>query len=146
MKKRILAVVCAVMLISTSAPIMASDIDIQSMSTEDLISLKKEISAELSNRNAGGDPIGEGVYIVGEDIKAGHYDFTAGTPSNYCVTVLYYENMDSYNNEEPINNDGNTGYLQEGVLMSLNLKDGQVLSISGGNGWMEATTPSWGVN
>ena len=45
------------------------------MSTEDLVSLRDSINAEIANK--GGDNIiGEGVYTVGTDIKAGNFKVT----------------------------------------------------------------------
>ena len=69
MKKSILAIGLGMSLL-LSTPIMADvpDIDLASMSTEDLVSLRDSINAEIANK--GGDNIiGEGVYTVGTDIK-----------------------------------------------------------------------------
>lgn len=56
--KSILGILCGVSLL-TAIPVMASDIDLSSMSTEDLVALKDSINEEIANR--GGDNIiGEG--------------------------------------------------------------------------------------
>ena len=76
MKKSILAIGLGMSLL-LSTPVMADvpDIDLASMSTEDLVSLRDSINAEIANK--GGDNIiGEGVYTIGVDIKAGNFKVT----------------------------------------------------------------------
>lgn len=52
----------------TAIPVMASDIDLSSMSTEDLVALKDSINEEIANR--GGDNIiGEGLIQSVQTLK-----------------------------------------------------------------------------
>lgn len=73
-RKNVLGILCGACLL-VATPVMASDIDLASMSTEDLVALKDSINEEIVNR--GGDNIiGEGTYVVGTDIKAGNFKVT----------------------------------------------------------------------
>lgn len=73
-RKNVLGILCGACLL-VATPVMASDIDLASMSTEDLVALKDSINEEIANR--GGDNIiGEGTYVVGTDIKAGTFKVT----------------------------------------------------------------------
>ena len=68
-RKNVFGILCGACLL-VATPVMASDIDLASMSTEDLVALKDSINEEIANR--GGDNIiGEGTYVSEQTLKLG---------------------------------------------------------------------------
>lgn len=128
MKKLISAILLSIVM--TIVPIYASDIDLASMETADLISLRESIEQELGARNESENiaSIGGGVFIAGEDIKSGNYMIVLGKSeeddSGYFV-VKTYDDKDSFENSETTM----SVFLQKGQKVSLNLKDGNVLEL-----------------
>lgn len=128
MKKLISAIL--LIIIVSIVPVYASDIDLASMETADLISLRESIEQELGARNESENiaSIGGGVFIAGEDIKSGNYMIVLGKSeeddSGYFV-VKTYDDKDSFENSESTM----SVFLQKGQKVSLNLKDGNVLEL-----------------
>lgn len=133
------------MCMAVATPVMAEapDIDLASMSTEDLITLRDSIHSEIANRD-GDNIITKGLYVVGTDIKAANFKvFYYGDASdeNDCVNFYIYDNKDNYDNYEMdgqvllYSDDKNGGIL--------NLKDGQYVSVSTGSAIIEEVNPSW---
>lgn len=147
MKRKILAIGLGMSLL-LSTPIMADvpDIDLTSMSTEDLISLKNSIDSEIGTR--GGDNIiGQGTYEVGVDIKAANFKLTSVQNADYTSTYIYI-----YNSKEDMEADKESDdYIiyydaeESGTVRSanLNLKDGQFVKISGDSAVIEEAKASW---
>lgn len=79
--KRFLIVLVALSLFVTCA--FAESIDLESMTTDDLVALRDAINAELAKRNFAEKEVTvpAGTYIIGEDIPAGNYTF-------YCADDL----------------------------------------------------------
>lgn len=132
-----------------ATPVMASDIDLTSMSTEDLVALKDSINTEIANRG-GDNVIGEGVYIVGTDIKAGSFKVTA--MKGYDGYTTFYIFKDSAEYEEYKGGNYDVGdcvvdldSYEEGDIDSgnLTLKEGEVLYVYRGNAVIEEVNPSW---
>ena len=142
--KRLFAIVVAAMMLF-SIPTFAADLDLSSMSTEELVELQDKIKAELDSRgySANDSTISEGTYRAGIDIKTGSFKVTATKVTGYFFVVTLYADQESYDNGKPINNNGNDGFLSEGDEATFTLTDGMILVISGGSGSIEETSPSW---
>lgn len=98
--KKALSCLLAVFLV---VPVLAyADVDVKSLSTEELIALRVSIAAELMDRGemkSATVPAGE--YIVGEDIPAGSYSITT---NQILVTVVIgdYDGMYVITPDSPI--------------------------------------------
>ena len=133
MKKTIIAsMVLATSLLAT--PVMAESnfgVDLESMSLEDLVSLKDAVNEQIAAKG-GDNVIGAGIYEVGKDIKAANFKVTPYEASGSMSLELYASEADmtAYNslfNSFLYYDEKKTS--QESV--SLNLKEGQILQISG---------------
>lgn len=147
MKRKILAIGLSMsLLMSVSVMADVPDIDLTSMSTEDLVSLKNSIDSEIGTR--GGDNIiGQGIYEVGVDIKAANFKLTSVQNADYTSTYIYI-----YNSKEDMEADKESDdYIiyydveESGTVRSanLNLKDGQFVKISGDSAVIEEAKASW---
>lgn len=72
-KKFMLFLLCCLLI---SIPIISYMEDYSEMSTDDLLIIQKEVTAELNKRLPQNDSFHEGIYIVGQDISSGDYVFT----------------------------------------------------------------------
>lgn len=73
--KKIVLLIVALLLVSIMA-VCAEEIDLNGMTTEELIELNLQISEELHSRNESGDKyLYQGAYTVGEDLEEGRYVF-----------------------------------------------------------------------
>ena len=139
MKKSIVSMVLAIGLIAS--PVMASEqstIDYDSMSTEELVALRDEINAQIADRG-GDNVIGQGVYEVGVDIKATNFKVICNDEK--YVNFYIYDNKEKYQSYDVdsqllVYNDDDGG----GVL---NLKEGQIVSLTNGSAIIEEIKPSW---
>ena len=145
MKKTIIAsMVLVTSLLAT--PVMAENnfgVDLESMSLEDLISLKDAVNEQIAAK--GGDNVfGAGVYEVGKDIKAASFKLICYEGTE-LTDVFVYENEDAITSNKPIFRD----YLnyddkktsQESCV--INLKDGQILKTTGTLLIEDASTAFW---
>ena len=141
MKKTIIAsMVLVTSLLAT--PVMAENnfgVDLESMSLEDLISLKDAVNEQIAAK--GGDNVfGAGV----KDIKAASFKLICYEGTE-LTDVFIYENEDAMTSNEPIFRD----YLnyddkktsQESCV--INLKDGQSLKATGTLLIEDASTAFW---
>lgn len=73
--KRFLSVLVTLSLFVTCA--FAESVDLEGMTTDDLVALRDAVNAELSKRNFAEKEVivPAGTYIIGEDIPAGTYTF-----------------------------------------------------------------------
>lgn len=145
MKKTIIA---SMVLVTSllAIPVMAENnfgVDLESMSLEDLISLKDAVNEQIAAK--GGDNVfGAGVYEVGKDIKAASFKLICYEGTE-LTDVFIYENEDAMTSNEPIFRD----YLnyddkktsQESCV--INLKDGQILKTTGTLLIEDASTAFW---
>ena len=144
-KKSVLGIVCGLCLLAAT-PVRASDIDLASMSTEDLVALKDSINREIANRG-GDNVIGEGVYTVGTDIKAGNFKVTP--MKGYDGRTSFYIFKDSAEYEGGNYDAGDCvvdlDSYEEGNTDSGNLilDEGEILYIDRGNAVIEEVDPSW---
>lgn len=77
MKKVLQILVLSLALVLFALPVLAESLDLQAMSTEDLIALQAAVNKELAARNFAEKEVTvpPGTYIIGEDIPAGNYSF-----------------------------------------------------------------------
>ena len=147
MKKLCALFLAAVMSLIIVGTAFAAEVDLSSMSMDGLVALRNDITLELESRLIFDDNrIGEGIYIVGKDIRSGYYEFTVTQMADNTsfVIIELYEDQNHYDNKEKINNDGNTGYLKSiGDMMSINLSDGMILTIRKGSGTIQEVKPAW---
>lgn len=134
MKKTIIAsMVLATSLLAT--PVMAESnfgVDLESMSLEDLISMKDAVNEQIAAK--GGDNVfGAGIYEVGKDIKAASFKLICYEASGFTADVYVYDNNDDMKTNEPIFRKymayEEDKAAQESVIV--NLKDGQILKTAG---------------
>lgn len=148
MKKRV-GIILSVILASTMAmtPVYATEnIDLDSMSVEDLVALQKEISEKLEEKgedeNAWGI-IPRGIYKVGTDIKAGNFEFIAYDEG---VSISTFDSEEGYEDYDTLDYDWldydeKTGDRDR---ISLKLSDGQIVAIEYGSAFIkEVTNASW---
>ena len=136
-------------LILCSGVAFAETIDFKSMTTDELISLYREIQLELGDRIGLGSSnrIGRGSYVVGKDIKAGYYDFV-------CLDTDCFDDGSPYNDiriyrlvdDDPAQKGDCIFWEQRfaiGAHVAFNLEDGTLLSIGGCSGELVAMSPTW---
>ena len=105
----------------------AEGIDIQSMDTDALISLRNSINLELQVRpEASPFEVGIGTYVIGEDIAAGNYYIAAKGLSRYTAGINIYENSETYTSGEtldwfylPVEDDAKRSILKEGYIIEV---------------------------
>lgn len=141
-RKGILGIAIVVSLL-VAAPVIASDIDLDSMSAEELTTLRDSVVQALANRS-GDNIITQGLYEVGTDIKATNFKvfyYDDNTDDTDCVNFYIYDSKEDYDN-----------YTSDSQLLIyaddkgggiLNLKEGQYVSVSTGSAIIEEVDPSW---
>lgn len=117
MKKKLAIVLVGMML---SAGVAMADVDLKSMSFDELVDLQSQILEEVVSREefkCVSVPAGE--YTVGSDIPAGNYTIINSVKSAF--TTLYVNGLES------------AYYLTstDPVIGKLSLKDGDIVSTSG---------------
>lgn len=117
MKKKIAIVLAGMML---SAGVAMAEVDLKSMSFDELVDLQSQILEEVVSREefkCVSVPAGE--YTVGSDIPAGNYTIINSVKSAF--TTLYVNGLES------------AYYLtsKDPVVGKLTLKDGDIVSTSG---------------
>ena len=112
MKKLISMILLTIVI--TIVPVYASDIDLASMETSELLDLRESINTELNNRNAFEQhSVSSGTYVVGQDISPGWYLYT--NTSEKWTDVTVYENQAAL--------DSNANTREDGMLMLDSLFD-----------------------
>ena len=122
--KRVLAVILA--LLSVTA--FAESIDVASMSTDDLLSLRKEINLEIQNRlEQQSGTMYEGVYVAGVDIPVGSYLATY-VPSEYALSRIWvYDSLDAF--DEDRMNPRESYDVDEKSQVRIGLREGMVMRV-----------------
>ena len=86
--KRIAAFIAAAMLLFSYA---IADIDLSSMSIEDLFALKQQINLEIASRpEIKSVTVPVGVWEIGKDIPAGHWNMTVEPGHQNELALIYY--------------------------------------------------------
>ena len=141
MRKILISVLVIILMATTMA--YAETIDLQSMTTDELLTLRNQINDILNERMmTNTSSIYSGMYIVGTDIKAGRYVFEFGKLAEMESTgvVMIFENYEAYKNRNYIIAD----YIRLGVEYQVALEEGMVLEITRGSGTIYSiTTPDW---
>lgn len=145
MKKTIIAsMVLATSLLAT--PVMAESnfgVDLESMSLEDLISLKDAVNEEIASK--GGDNVlGAGIYEVGVDIKASNFKLTPYEGTSSGELCIFANGTDTDDGEKVFHKwvyYDEEKNVQESIVV--NLKDGQVLKTGGSLIIEDATKSFW---
>lgn len=107
-------------------PVSAADLDLSGYSIEDLLELRKQITAELSEKGyAEKVVIPNGLYTVGTDIKAGRYVMSGDGKGN-GVSAYIYENQAAYEDRDKI-----TIYAEDDEEELIDLSDGQLVYFDG---------------
>lgn len=97
--KSILGILCGVCLL-TAIPVMASDIDLSSMSADELTILRDSVVQALADKS-GDNIITQGLYEVGTDIKATNFKvfyYGNSTDDTDCVNFYIYNSKEDYDN------------------------------------------------
>lgn len=135
------AIVLATSIIAT--PVYAADtagLDLDSMSVEDLVSLRDTINAKIGEK--GGDNVlPQGTYEVGKDIKAGSFKVMccAGYDMS-CFNV--YSSKEDHDNMENVVQDSVS--YDKGDSAMINLDEGDYLDVTWGSAVVEeVTNASW---
>lgn len=149
MKKALIALLVIFTLFTTTA--YASSIDLESMTTDELIELKNKIHQEIMERMQDEDieePIYQGTYIVGEDIKPGKYvlvfrnsDFDKKDSDRFFgCGISCYQNSENYDNDNAIFHELLDYDEERGIV----LDDGMILVIRSNYGLIKSmVNPSW---
>ena len=142
MKKRMIFVAAILSIGLMATPISAEDVtaglDLDSMSVEDLVLLRDAVNQKIGEK--GGDNIiGEGIFEVGVDIKAGSFKVICN--SDDMVNFYIYDDKEAYDSldmsQQVLVHEGDK---ECGIL---NLKNGQVVSVSLGSAIIEEVNASW---
>lgn len=147
MKKLICIILSVVFIFGMVDSAFAADVDMSSMSIEDLVSLRDSLNEEIYSRSGGtmDDMIYAGTYVAGKDIKAGIYTIT-NTRDSY-LTIYVFESMDAYNayEQDSSKTEGRLshGECNMGNTLNVNLDDGNVMCIRRGEGICKSSKPSW---
>lgn len=112
---------------------LAEGIDISSLSDDDLLVLKKSVDEEITSRGLNDlSVLPSGIYIVGEDIKSGHYHLI-GMDDQTKIHVFSPEAYDVFVQdgswERPEAKPDVNFYIDPGDDGFVGLEDGQVLRV-----------------
>ena len=152
--KRKNTVIAAIVLATTmiTTPVLASEavnIDLDSMSIDELMNLKGEVDQKIADKG-GDNTIGQGVYYVGTDIKVGNFKITPMSDMHdVCVNIAIYNDEETYKNDTSQENYDDFIKLwkpDEGEKPqsgNLNLKEGQIMCIWCGEAIIEESHASW---
>lgn len=151
--KKFLAMILMVMFavsISITAMSEEVEIDLTSLSLEELIELRDSATQEIYLRigfSFEDNQIVVGSYLVGQDIKPGKYEFICtysetethsdGSSMSFCNLVVYAENDE--NSEKLFK----YYYLPVGQKVAFSLEEGQLLQIDRGHGLIQEVHHSW---
>ena len=148
MKKTLIALLVICTLFTTT--VYASPVDLESMTTDELIELRNQVIQEINSRFSFDESkIYIGEYIVGQDIKAGDYIIVFEKNENVVYKSVegpYGGTVDLYANQEDASRwkscFSESYYFGEECYIKL--KDGMVMSISYSSGTIKpASKPAW---
>ena len=109
--KRIAAFIAAILLLSSHA---LADINLSSMTLEELIALKQQIGLEIASRpEVKSVTVPIGVWVVGKDIPAGHWNISTAKGYGYDWSrVTYCSNVDE-TGKNPVRTSKGTYYSSQ---------------------------------
>lgn len=146
--------VSSILALSLCAPAYASLIDVATLSDSELMELHEDIHDEFANRDLKDSIIHEGTYVVGKDIRVGHFRLTCVSTS-WSFGAIVFETENDYNLYFTEKEDGtktseaieahalSSTYVYKSDVIDLNLEEGMVLMLRQGSAFIEETNPSW---
>ena len=148
MRKLIVLMIAVFVVISGTVCANCEELDVASISTDELLSIYNAVQSELYSRIGMTDcnHIGQGVYVVGKDIKAGSYDFICTNSGSYNeggqqnAVYIYAIGDDGVSQGKTL------WYLYDTALNSkitLNLSEGTILEIWNCSGALVEVEHSW---
>lgn len=105
----------------------ATNVNIEGMSVEDMVKLRDELNVKIAE-NGGDNVIVEGDYVVGKDIKASNFKVTCHGEDGVMFEIVSEDEYDGMNTSSDA---GQYFILSDGESGALNLKEGEVLMVSG---------------
>lgn len=135
MKKLFVSIVLCSALFVT--PVRAADIDLSSMTLEELEDLKNQVEAEIIAKG-GGEIIGAGLYEAGKDIKAEDYQLISDEEKGSTI-ILFPSKEAADSDSQYIVYESISG----GEEITISLKDGYVLYLDGSLFIKQLEKPSW---
>ncbi len=127
--KRFIIVLLAILVVPGSA--LAEEISFEGLSLSELLSLHEKLDVTIQEQfecSLDTSCIYQGVYVVGEDIKAGDYLLTSASKIYFMCHL--YEDMA---HKEAHDGGQHETLLQIGDTLSLKLEDGMVLVVDQGS-------------
>lgn len=118
-------------------PVMAADIDLGSMTLEELQELDALVEAEILAKG-GGEVIGAGLYEAGKDIKAGDFELKSGNGKS--STVILFPSKESADSDSRYLA---YEFLSDGKGLTIGMQDGYVLYLDGSLYIKQLEAPSW---
>lgn len=134
MKKLIVATILAATLTVGTTPVMAgkdTKADIENMELDELLELKEMVN-EAIEKKGGSNLLPQGTYIVGVDIEAGQYNFTAKEE----LTIYIYDTEDSDTYSD-------CNFMYPDDVFGINAKDGMKINVGYGTGTLDKTVRSF---
>lgn len=144
MRKNGIVALAVAGLMLIASPAYALDIDLDSLSIEELMELRTQVAQKI-NEKVGSDaaPIASGVYVVGKDIREGTYYVSDTKIADKYFKVFLYEDEEAHKNREDMTGRGDVSYMKEGEDATISLHDGMVMEIEGGSAMIQEIKPSW---
>ena len=147
MKKLIGIVAAVLMIVTISGACMAAENDLKSMSLDELVTLRNQITAEIISRIPDAEPFYSGKYTAGVDIKEGSYTITNLTPESEdgvdtWIACTVRAKADESGEAEVVMDQ----YIHAGTAVTVNLTEGMSMSIRSSKSQMSITMnekPSW---
>ena len=123
--RKVVSLVLLIALLCT--PVFGSDVDVSSLSDEELLSLSNAIQTELKIHNISEENcIKKGAYIVGTDIAAGSYVLTGILEGEEYTDVYVYASMDDDHEYRSLE----SNYLKGKESVNVQFTDGSVVYFS----------------
>lgn len=123
--KKLIALFLSVVLFAF--PVFAADLDLSSLSDEELLAISSAVQAELKSRNISEENcIKKGAYVVGTDIAAGSYVLTGTLEGEEYTDVYVYASMDDYHEYHSLE----SNYLKGKESVNVQFTDGTVVYFS----------------
>ena len=117
-----------------------ADVDLKSMSDNELLELRSQLAAEIGTRNIENNLITDGFYTTGTDIRAGQYKITAISDDVHIGIATDLAAAENGDQSAIILNDHK---LNAGESFTFTLTDGLVFAIRGSGVLEEQEKASW---
>lgn len=138
--KKILAFILSLLMLLCSASAMAEEIDISSMSLDELVELQGKIASRINELlGTSSDAMYLGEYVCGIDIKSGRYLLTALERESPFMIKLYADASMEDAGDSLVHES-----IYGGETYDLEIEDGMILVVyRGGAIVTPRTKPSW---